>query len=137
MNPFDHYTAYAFVTVVEPPSNKTLPLLTVTAGGGSDSFLFSSTPSQLWDSHGATVVVITAQRPRLAQAFTMCMLFINWALTIGTTYLTLAVTKGVKLHEGVYILPVTIILTIPALRALYVGSPPFGIFIGRPQTLRS
>ena len=67
----------------------------------------------------------------------MCMLIINSALTLGPMYVTIiAVVRKEKVHEGALLLPVTIVLTIPALRNLYVGSPPFGIFLGRSRALR-
>ena len=60
------------------------------------------------------------------------MLLINWALTIGSIYITFVVIFGKeKIDLAVLVLPVTIILTIPALRALYIGSPPYGIYIGK------
>jgi len=31
---------------------------------------------------------------------------------------------------GVALLPITVILSIPAIRNLYVGSPPLGIYLG-------
>ena len=60
------------------------------------------------------------------------LLLINWALALGSTYVTVVVVvRRDKVHDGVLLLPVTIILTIPTLRGLFVGSPPFGIYLGR------
>jgi hypothetical protein len=101
-----------------------------------------TTSNYTYDSGtGPTTVVVesrvlkaTVERSMLAKAFTMCMLTVNWALTAGSVYITLVVAnKRVtqRVTDAVPLVPVTVILTIPAIRALYVGSPPFGIFLGR------
>jgi len=38
------------------------------------------------------------------------------------------------MSEAVLALPITVVLTIPAIRALFIGSPPLGILLG---TLRN
>ena len=64
------------------------------------------------------------------------LLVINWTLTIGSTYITLVVVRtDEKMNDAVLFLQVTIVLTIPTLRNLYVGLPTFGIYIGRPCSL--
>jgi hypothetical protein len=61
----------------------------------------------------------------------MCMWIVNWALTAGTVYITLEIlTDTEKMSDGVLAFPITMILTIPAIRALYVGTPP--ILLGTP-----
>ena len=71
---------------------------------------------------------LRVHRSVLAQAFTMCMLLVNWALTIGTLYVTLVMlVRRERISEVVLALPITVVLTIPAIQALFVGSPPFGI----------
>ena len=67
----------------------------------------------------------------LAQAFTMCMLLVNWALAIGSSYVAFVMlVRRERMSEVVLALPITVVLTIPALRSLFVGSPPFGILLG-------
>ena len=74
----------------------------------------------------------TVERSLLVRAFTLCLLIINSALTIGSAYVTLlAVTRRERVNDAVFFFPVTVVLTIPALRGLYPGSPPFGIYLGR------
>ena len=73
-----------------------------------------------------------AKRSHFAYVFTLCLLLINWALAIGSIYITLLVIFGrQKMDVAVLLLPVTIVLIIPALRALYIGSPPLGGYIGK------
>ena len=64
------------------------------------------------------------------------MLTVNWALAAGSVYITLILAnKRKRVPDAVPLVPVTVVLTISAIRALYVGSPPFGIYIGRSQAL--
>ena len=75
-------------------------------------------------------LVLTVSRSVLAQAFTVCLLLVNWALTVGTLYILLAVLmRKEKMKDAVLALPITVMLTIPTIRALFVGAPPFGILL--------
>ena len=145
MVPFDVYSLTALVFVIEKATNKSLPVITFEAGEGTSGFVVSSSEAPKKSSWTydpgtgpATVVVesslisITVKRSQLAQAFTICLLIINSALTVGSAYITfLAVVKRETVNDTVLLLPVTVVLVIPALRSLYVGSPPFGIYLGR------
>jgi len=150
MVPFDVYSLSALVFVIEAATNASLPVITFEAGEGTSGFDISSiaTPKKSsWTYDPGTgpntVVVdsslinITVKRSRLAQAFTLCLLIINSALTVGSAYITfLTIFRRDVVNDAVLLLPVTVVLTIPAIRALYVGSPPFGIYLGRSPTLR-
>jgi len=147
--PFDAYILDAFVFAIDKTTNKSVPIVTFAAGDGPDNFVLSSIAFQTknawtYDSGaGPTTIVVessmievTVKRSQLAQAFTVCLLLINAALTAGSVYVTLLVivrTEGV--NDAILLLPVTTVLTIPALRGLYVGSPPFGIYLGTSPAL--
>jgi len=151
MVPFDFYFLNAFVFVIEKATNRSVSIITFATGEGAENFVVSSSMMQTKNNYtydpgtGPTtvevesgVVFITVKRSRLAQVFTVCLLLVNTALTICSSYITLLVflrTDG--MHDGVFLLPVTIVLTIPALRGLFVGSPPFGIYIGGSQAFGS
>ena len=149
--PFDSYSFEAFVFVIEKATNKSVPIVTFAAGEGPNGFIVSSTEDSVVSNYtydsgtGPTIVevpssitLITIERSRLARAFTMCLLLVNSGLAIGSTYVMLLVFfRRDGLDSTVLLLPVTIVLTIPTLRSLYPGSPPFGIYIGRPRVLRS
>lgn len=151
MVPFDAYGLTVFVFVIDKATNRSLPIATFAAGEGPDNFVVSSSgwsvkSNYTYDSGTgpttveveSSLIYIEARESQLAQAFTMCMLLVNWALTVGSTYITLLVIfRGEGTNEAVLLLPVTIVLTIPTIRSLYVGSPPFGIFIGKPRALVS
>jgi len=143
MVPFDVYSLTALVFVVDRETNTSLPVITFEAGSGTSGFDISSSEdakksSWTYESPSGpnTVVVdasfisITVKRSQLAQAFTLCLMLINSALTVGSAYIAfLAVVKREAVSDSVLLLPVTVVLIIPALRTLYVGSPPFGIYI--------
>jgi len=151
MVPFETYSLTALVFVIEKATNNSLPVITFEAGEGTSGFDISSFDIQKKSSWtydpgtGPTTVVaeaslieITVRRSQLAQAFTVCLLIINSALTVGSAYVTLlAVVRREAVNDTVLLLPVTVVLTIPALRSLYVGSPPFGIYLGRSPALTS
>ena len=151
MVPFDVYYLYALVFVIEKATNKSIPIIAFAAGETPDNFVISSIQLQAKSNYtydpgtgpttvevDSNLITITAKRSPLAQAFTVCLMSVNSVLAISSTCVTLLVLfsrEGVD--NAVLLLPVTIVLTIPALRSLYVGSPPFGIYIGRAQALRS
>ena len=151
MIPFDAYSLAVFVFVIEKATNSSTPVVAFIAPDSPDNFVISSTEEVAMNNYtydswtGPTVVEVQSSvvsievgRSQFARAFTMCLLLINWTLTIGSIYVVLvvAIRDGGK-NDTVLLLPLTIILTIPTLRDLYVGSPPFGIFIGKSRVLRS
>ena len=147
--PFDAYVLTALMFVIEKATNRSVPNIALAAGEGPDNFVVSSFQDETRSNYtynpgtgpttievDSNVVVMVVKRTQLAKAFTLCLLIVNLALAFGSTYVTfVAFTKKGKVHEGVLLLPVTIILTIPALRGLYAGSPPFGIYLGKSQVL--
>jgi len=149
--PFDVYVLKTFVFVIERATNESVPILKFAAGEGPDNFVLSSVGGQTnntWTydpGTGPTTVVvesswieITVKRSQLARAFTVCLLLVNTALTAGSVYVTLlVVVRREGVNDALLLLPVSTILTIPALRGLYVGSPPFGIYLGTPLALGS
>ena len=151
MAPFDIYYVTAFAFVIEKATNTAIPIVKFAAGEAPNHFDISSdemetTSNYTYDSgSGPTMtevpskmVFIQATRSLFTRALTMCLFLVNWALTIGSIYIMLiAIFREEGINEAVLLLPITIILTIPTLRSLYPGSPPFGIYIGKPQALRS
>jgi len=149
--PFDVYLIQAFAFAIEKTTNKSVPILTFSARDGPDNFVLSSGDYPMnnhWTYNSGTgptevvvessLIEITVKRSQLAQAFTVCLLLINAALTVGSVYVTLLViVRREGVNDAVLLLPATTILTIPALRSLYVGSPQFGMYLGRSPVLGS
>lgn len=146
MVPFDTYILNALMFVIEKATNKSVPIIAFAAGEGPNGYAISSNEEKFrsnytynsgtrpttveLDSHMAHIEV---KRSQLARAFMICLLLVNSGLAVGSTYVMLLVffRRDTVPDSTVLLLPVTIVLTVPALRSLYPGSPPFGIFIGR------
>ena len=150
MAPFDTYSLTALVFVIEKATNTSVPIITFAAGEGPDNFVISSFEMQTKSNYtygpgtGTNIVevesraiVMTVKRSQLANAVTVCLLLVNSILTVGSAYVTfLVVVRRERTNSTVLFIPVTIVLTIPVLRGLYVGSPPFGIYLGTSQDPR-
>ncbi|RPD63853.1 hypothetical protein L227DRAFT_363874 [Lentinus tigrinus ALCF2SS1-6] len=68
-------------------------------------------------------------RVALSQLFVMVLFIVNWLLTAVVLFIAVSAYDGLPMSEGVLILPVSVILTIPALRALWVDAPSFGLLL--------
>jgi hypothetical protein len=106
MAPFDacSLTVSAFAT--ENATNRTVSIVTFAASEALNNFLVSSVEAETKSNYtydsgpGSTtveaqssVIDIEARRTQLAQAFTLCLILVNLALTIGSTYITLVVFR--------------------------------------------
>lgn len=75
--------------------------------------------------------VFTISRSILVPVSLICMLFMNWALTVGTLHITLVVlVREMRVNDVVLVLPIAVVVTVPTLRALFVGRSPFSILLG-------
>ena len=148
LTPFDGYRLTAFAFVIERATNKSLPIATFAVGdAGPADFTTTSvdTPTRnnfTYDTEDgpATVEVeshtISAKvRHSLrSRTLTFSMFAINWVLTLCSVAIALVVLRRRgEVKDGVAFLPITVILSIPTIRSLYVGSPPFGILLGTHQ----
>ena len=138
--PFDGLLFTASIVVIDKATNKSLPIIAFEVTDLANYFVISSSDSSttggVLDDSGW--MWFEAKRSIFARAFTMCMFLINWALTMGSVYITILVValRKEKIDAAFLLLPVTIVLTVPTLRGLYVGSPPFGVYIGKFLVLR-
>jgi len=144
--PFDHYKFTASAFVVEATTNTSIPItLAVGDAGPGDPSDFitrykseSTTTVFTYDTGNGPVTVevesrtvqARVKRVARARALTLSMFAINWVLTLCSVAIAMNVVIKEKAKDGLDILPVTIILSIPAIRSLYIGSPPFGIYLG-------
>ena len=143
--PFDDYRINAFAFAIDKATNKSVHITRFTTADPLNNFVTFSHDMETvsdfaYETGNGTAVTIQAEsramevvvyRSILAQAFTMCMLLVNWALTIGALYVTpVMLVRRERMSEAVLALPITVVLTIPAIRSLFIGSPPFGILLG-------
>ncbi|KAF5369536.1 hypothetical protein D9758_002630 [Tetrapyrgos nigripes] len=127
-----------------------LPILEMSAIDSTDDFVPTKSfavpvlnarvpfPNGTWTDQ-AYVLMTTIQYSVIAKIFCMAIFFINWFLTILVMGLTIKVVfhwkrsrgrrTGVKQDSTVLLFPITVIFSIPQLRALFVGDPAFGILL--------
>ncbi|KAF9645487.1 hypothetical protein BDM02DRAFT_3189684 [Thelephora ganbajun] len=134
--PYDDYVLDVEAFVIDTATNQSLSILKLSAADPTDNFYAGDQVD--WETentfNGGRVSSkhfrMRVKRSFLSKIFTTILLIVNWFLTAGCLRITLLSVVGhKKIGEGVLLLPITVILTIPALRQLYVGSPPFGILI--------
>lgn len=149
--PLERYDFTAFVFVIDPATNFSVPVVSFEVGdtGVGDFITTSETGASRSNftyeppTRNTSVVVTipssttyaTVRRTARAQALTFLMFTINWLLTLCTLVITGIVANKRVVKDGVALLPVSIILSVPAIRSLYIGSPPFGIFFGTHRNL--
>jgi len=136
--PYDDYVLDVQAFVIDPTTNQFLPILKLSAADPTDNFYADDQVE--WDTEstfdGGRVhskhLRVRIKRSFLSKIFTTVLLVVKWFLTLGCLRITLLSVVGHKdMGEGVLLLPITVIITIPALRQLYVGSPPFGVYSGK------
>jgi len=141
--PNDWYSFTAFTFVIERDTNKSAPITYFDlANSGAGDFSVQSEPDGVPSSNeftynGSTTVEVdsytlypTIRRSKRGKALTFFMFAINWMMALCsmiTTSIIFDQAGGVR--DGIALLPITVILVIPAIRNLYPGAPPFGIFL--------
>jgi len=147
LTPLDKYYFEAFVFVVEKATNKSVPITAFAAGDSeprdyaTTSDMVQTTNSFTHEAEGGPTTVevksyttiIQVKHTTRARALTLSMFTINWVLTLSSLAVTMIMASRREVKDSVALLPITIILTIPVIRSLYIGSPPFGILFGTRQ----
>ena len=140
--PFDYYHLAVFVSVAENGTDNPVPIVKVELKSQLQNFNITSDDYVIETGSTAAgapprVVSIGVTRTLLAQVVTIFLLVINWALASVSAWVTMVVYfRKEKPSDAVLLFPLTLAVTIPALRSLYIGSPPYGILIGTPQAPR-
>ena len=141
MTPLDEHWFTAFAFALENVTNKSTPITTFAVGDAgpgdftttyemvpsTNQFTYDTGDGPITTGVGSYTTFAKVKHSTRARALTLSTLLINWVLTLCISAIV-GHRRGVK--DGVALLPITIILSIPAIRSLYVGSPPFGIFLG-------
>ena len=128
--PFDQYRLSTTLNATSPDTNASLPVLSLHIMDTTSSFsptelsnIVTRTKSGVGSSRTTDVLLV---RTRFTQAFVMTLLIVNWALTAVVVWITVSAFTGVEVDESVLMLPLSVVLTIPALHAMWVGAPAFG-----------
>ena len=144
MAPFDHYAFHAIAFAIDPTTNRSVRVATFAVTDTLGDFVVRShdaaaTSKFAYDSGDgpatmeieSRVLQAKIKRSAIAKAFTSCLFFVNWSLTVGSVYITVLVALGrLRANSMIAGLPFSALLTIPAIRSLYSASPPLGISIG-------
>jgi hypothetical protein len=131
--PWDQYTLRTTFIAVNHENNATLPILKLAPAESVDDFLpsFKDYPATSYFNGTADVsgraVISEIRRTPLVKAFSMTICLVNWLLAGMILFITVVAFRGNKdLADMLLLLPITVILIVPSLRALMVDSPIFG-----------
>lgn len=129
--PFDFYHATTSFFVLNANDNTSLPITRLVFTDSVDNFKPSSIESDTQTVFNGTLVQsrttsLGLMRTTRAKLYTMVLFVVNWLLTLMVGYITLLTHLGEEFGEGIIVLPLTIILTLPQIRGLFVQDPPFG-----------
>ena len=135
--PFDVYGLETNFVVTSPNVTNTtsLPILAIGFSGYTDNLVpfVENMPSRTL-LNGTVVssryASLSLERTNLSKIFVLTIVLLNWALTAVVVYITtiaLFSTES-RITDGIIALPITVFVSLPALRALFLDSPPLGEF---------
>ncbi|THG99209.1 hypothetical protein EW026_g3087 [Hermanssonia centrifuga] len=131
--PFDGYQLDTTFTAIDHETNQSLPILVLRAIDATDNFfptLRYDSATEAEDENGATILTRTMEfalaRTGFAKTYVLSLFIVNWALTAVVAFITVSAGVGRPVQDSILVLPLSVIITIPALRALWDGAPAFG-----------
>jgi len=144
MVPFHRFSFNAFAFAIDPTTNQSIPIVMFSVLDVLGDFIIRSHDAAdandfTYDSGNGLVTmeveprVLRAEitRSAIAKTFTICLILVNWTLTVGSVYITaLVASRMLEANSMIATLPFSASLTIPMVRSLYVDSQPSGTSIG-------
>ena len=143
MIPFDRYALRAFAIAIDPTTNNSVYIARFVVASPLGNFVVLShdiAATELADASdngrvtpliGSRVLNAEIRRSTIAQIFTLSLALVNWMLTIGTVYVTTLIASGkMEANDAAAALPISMLLTIPGIRALYAESPNLTASLG-------
>jgi len=132
--PLDVWYHRTVFMALDHSTGEPLPILRLAPVDFADDFLpYIIAEIQTVSNNGTSdlssrVVKTKFRRTGLSIAFNFIIMAVNWLLTIAVLFSSLIAfrLKQSTMPESLLLLPITVILTIPALRVLMIGSPTFG-----------
>ena len=132
--PWDQYHVTTSFIVVNRDTNATVPILAIAPAESVDGFFVTYYDYQTTNHFNGTAgvpgqsVFFMLKRSPLVKTFVMSIFLVNWMVVGIIMFITLLTIVGSKenMPENLLLLPVTVILTVPSLRALMVDSLAFG-----------
>ncbi|KAH9483536.1 hypothetical protein JR316_0003006 [Psilocybe cubensis] len=132
--PFDFYHSGSDFFVINTNDNTSLPIIKAVFADPVNNFAPQSIETPTESIVNGTLIqsrntFLGLRRTVNAKMYTFLLFIVNWGLTVLVAYITMLVMAGESLGEGIVVLPLTIILTMPTIRGLFVENPPFGILL--------
>jgi len=134
--PFEGYSLTATFMAVSTANNTPLPILSLALSDIVDDFQphWNETKTQSFINNtfmDSRTTTIQLERTYGTKVYVMLLVAMNWLLTIAVVYIAAIAlfTPDSKIGDGVALLPMTIILTLPHLRQLFPDAPAFGLFL--------
>jgi hypothetical protein len=128
--PFDSYALQSVFIVLDSVTNQSVPIIRVAPVDCAQSFAPTfndfATLSNFNNSIGlpSRSVELTLVRAIPIRALAVIVVILNWLLTGTVVFVTIvACRQTARMPDALLLLPITVILTLPALRALVVGFP--------------
>ena len=147
--PFDRYTLRAFAAAIDPATNLSVYISRFVIATPLGTFEILShdmdTSEPTYNPGNASITpyfvlrVLSAEikRSTISRTFTISLALFNCLLTIGMVYVTVLVVLGeIEANNAVAFMPFSMMLTVPAVRALYAEPPSFAASLGRLRTRR-
>ncbi|KAG1721694.1 uncharacterized protein EDB91DRAFT_244654 [Suillus paluster] len=128
--PFDMYSAYASLLVIDTDSNTSLPISGVIGYGSMVNWIGTSVfyPTTVGDET-LYALALTFQRQRMVRAFALVLVVTNWVLSVTILWMTILVLFHTNINDGLILASTTVLFALPQIRASMPDSPPFGAFI--------
>ena len=121
------------MTAAASADNSSIPILGLHVIDSTNNFSPRDVLEIATQTHNSTGALVPSRttsvmfaRTRFTKAFVLTLLIVNWALTGVVVWITVSAFTGVKVDVSILVLPLSVVLTIPALRAMWVGAPAFG-----------
>ena len=142
MIPFDRYALRAFAIAIDPATNNSVYIARFVVASPLGNFVVLShdiaasevagvSYNGVTPHTGSRVLNVEIRRSTIVQIFTLSLALVNWMLTIGTVYVTTLIASGkMEANDAAAALPISMLLTIPGIRALYAESPNLTASLG-------
>ena len=143
--PFAQYNFAAFAFVIDKATNKSIPITVFAIGdpGPTDfdmrstevlahnNFTYNATGGPATVEVESHIMLGTITHSLHAAALIFLMFLLCWGLCLWSMYIAWTVSRrGLEAKDGVAFLPITLIFSVPTIRSIYMGSVPFGVFLG-------
>lgn len=131
--PFDGYQLDTTFVALNSSTNESLPILglrPISSTNNFNPYVRFDTRTQAFNGSDAVVMSRTMEmgfeRTGFARTYVLTLFIVNWGLTAVVVFITVSAISGQEVTESILLLPISVIVTIPALRALWDGAPAFG-----------